>query len=112
MESLLHVLKRNETLASTVCFTWNFVTAGLPVARPEILLSDFRLKSSIHPRSSHGTGGESRSNPPFTAGSKTVGTRFTRSTGAKYARTLRATGGIAFTTARGPVLIVLPAPET
>src|SRR6185437_698265 len=64
IESLLHVLNRNETLASTVSFTWNSVTAGLPVARPDNLLSDFRVNSSIHPRSIHGAGGASSANCP------------------------------------------------
>src|SRR6185312_649800 len=111
IESLPHVLKRKDTLASTVSFTWNSAIAGLPTASPEILLSDFRLKSSIHPRSTHGSGGASSANPPFIEGSNTVGVRFARSTGAKYARTRRVTGGAEFTTVRGAVLIFPSPPE-
>src|SRR5580698_6826200 len=68
--SLLQVLKRRDTLASTISFTWYCVVPGEPTTRGAVLLNDLRLKSSIHPRSIQGAGGEDSANWPFTEGSK------------------------------------------
>ncbi len=102
MESLVQALKRNESVASTVARTCICVVPGVPVTRSPNLLADLRVKFSIQPREIHGAGGASTAKRPFTEGSKRVGALWTRSTGAKYARTERPMGG-----SGGNVVIVL-----
>src|SRR5579875_1967972 len=68
MESLLHVLKRKQTVASTLSRTWVCVVPGLPVTSDPNLLADLRVKFSIQPRSIHGDGGVSEENRPLTEG--------------------------------------------
>jgi hypothetical protein len=59
------------------------VAPGLPVTSSPNLLVDLRVKFSIQPKETQGAGGALTEKRPLTEGSKSVGTRWTRSTGAK-----------------------------
>ncbi len=68
MESLVQVLKRKATVASTVARTCICVVPGVPVTRSPNLLADLRVKFSIQPREIHGAGGASTEKRPLTRG--------------------------------------------
>ncbi len=80
---------------------------GSPVMTGDVLLPGLRMKPWIHPKSIHGGGGASRLKPPCSAGSKRTGVCSVRFTGAKYARTRRATGAGAETNSP-PFILLAP----
>src|SRR3954451_11718758 len=93
--SLVQLRNWKLTCASILSRICSSVEAGMPVITTPDLLVEVRVNSWIDPRLIQGAGGASRLKPPCCDGSKNTGACAVRLTGAKYARTRRATGASA-----------------
>ncbi len=90
--SFVQLRNSKLTCASSVSRTWSSGAAGMPVITGALLPSGLRAKFWMNPKSIHGAGGDARLKLPSLAASNSTGVCDARFTGAKYARTRRATG--------------------
>src|SRR5207248_11400492 len=95
MLSFVQLRNWKLTSASRLSRTCSSAAAGIPVITVPDLPAAVRVNAWIQPRLIHGAGGASRSKPLSTDGSNDTGDCVLRFTGAKYARTRRATGAAA-----------------